>query len=61
VSYTLQVAKVIDLFKSTTYMEAISYSEAEEWTVAMNEEMKSHQKDQTWDLVELPEGKQVYL
>ena len=42
-------------------MEAISYSEAEEWTVAMNEEMKSHQKDQTWDLVELPEGKQVYL
>lgn len=56
-SYALQVAKEIDSFNLTTQQEAISYFEAEEWAMAMNEEMGSLQKNQTWELVELPEGK----
>ena len=59
VSYALQVVKEIDSFESTTYQEAICCSEAEEWTMDMNEEMESIQNNQTWDLVELPEDKQV--
>ena len=39
VTYVLQVAREIDSFKPTTYQEAISYSKAKEWTIAMNEEM----------------------
>ena len=57
VSYALQVAEYIDSFELSTYQKEISYSEAEEGTVAMNEEMKSLQKSQTWDLVELLEGR----
>lgn len=29
------------------------------WKEAMNEEMKSLQKNSTWEVVELPEGKKV--
>jgi len=43
----------------STYQEAISYSEVEEWRMAMNKEMESLKKNQTWDLVELLEGRQV--
>jgi len=41
VSYALQVVEEIDSFEITTYQEAISYSESEEWTMAMNKEMES--------------------
>ena len=45
VSYALHVEEEIDSFESTTYQEAISCSEAEEWMMAMNEEMESFQKN----------------
>ena len=59
VSYALHVAEEIDSFEPTTYQEAISCFEVEEWTIAMNKEMESLQKNQTWDLVELPKGRRV--
>ena len=37
VIYALQVVEEIDSFKSTTYQEAISHSEVEDWIMAMNE------------------------
>ena len=40
-SYVLQVAEEINSFKQTTYQEAISYFEAKEWMMAMNEKMES--------------------
>ena len=58
-SYTLQVAKEIDSFKPTTYQEVISCSEVEKCTMAINEEMESLLKNQTWYLVELPKGRRV--
>ena len=54
VSYALYVLEEIDSFEPTIYQEVISYFEAEERTMATNEEMRSLQKKQTWDLVELP-------
>ena len=44
VSYALQVAEEINSFEPTTYHEANWYSEAKEWMMAINEEMKSLQK-----------------
>ena len=58
-SYALQVAIEIDSFKPTTYQEAISCFKAKEWMMAMNEEMESLQKNQTQDLIELPEDRRV--
>ena len=56
-SYALRVEKEIDSFELTTYQEAIYCFEVKEWMMAMNEEMKSLQKNLTWDLVELPKGR----
>ena len=49
----------INSFEPTTCQETIFCSEAEEWMMAMNKEMKSLQKNQTWDLIELPKGRQA--
>jgi len=46
-SYVLQVVKEIYSFEPTTYQEEISCSEAEEWMMAMNEEIESPQKNHT--------------
>ncbi|XP_048229447.1 uncharacterized protein LOC125369967 [Ricinus communis] len=38
---------------STTYIEAIQSSEADKWNMAMEEEMQSLEKNQTWKLASL--------
>ena len=43
----------------TSFQEAIHSSEKDRWTGAMAEEMESLHKNQTWDLVELPEGEKA--
>ena len=40
----------------STYKEAVCTSESSEWKKAMDEEMQSLHKNQTWDLVQLPKG-----
>jgi hypothetical protein len=40
-----------------TFQEAISSEDAEEWRMAMDQEIKSLAKNQTWELCELPQGK----
>ncbi len=41
------------------YQEAVDDTDSEKWKVAMEEEMDSLAKNNTWDLVELPEGRSV--
>ena len=43
----------------TTFQEAIHNQEKSKWMGAMVEEIQSLHKNQTWDLVELPEGKRA--
>ncbi|KAL0448236.1 UNVERIFIED_CONTAM: Retrovirus-related Pol polyprotein from transposon TNT 1-94 [Sesamum latifolium] len=43
----------------TTFHRAIISQEKKEWMGAMVEEMESLQKNHTWELVQLPEGKKV--
>ena len=40
-----------------TYKEALSSIEAKQWVEAMDAEIKSLKKNETWSLTELPEGK----
>ena len=42
-----------------TYRDAVDSKESKQWLIAMNEEIKSLQKNQTWELVQLPKGKRV--
>ena len=39
------------------YFEAISSDNSSKWIAAMQEEVESLLKNETWDLVKLPEGK----
>ena len=41
-----------------TYREAAQSADSAKWKKAMDEEMGSLSKNQTWDLVQLPKGKQ---
>ena len=43
----------------TTYSEAVKSSEVAKWKSAMEEEIQSLQKNQTWKLVSLSKGKKV--
>ena len=56
VAYTLLV---IDDGIPYTYKEVVQSVENAKWKKAMDEEMKSLHKNQTWDLVQLPEGKKI--
>ncbi|KAE8656194.1 Early-responsive to dehydration stress protein (ERD4) isoform 1 [Hibiscus syriacus] len=42
-----------------TFNEAVQSSEHKNWRIAMNEEMQSIQKNQTWKLTSLPKGKKA--
>ncbi|KAE8664954.1 hypothetical protein F3Y22_tig00112738pilonHSYRG01227 [Hibiscus syriacus] len=42
-----------------TFNEAVKSSEHKKWRIAMNEEMQSLQKNQTWKLASLPKGKKA--
>ncbi|KAL0446163.1 UNVERIFIED_CONTAM: Retrovirus-related Pol polyprotein from transposon TNT 1-94 [Sesamum latifolium] len=42
-----------------TYNEAVKSSEKDKWRIAMNEEIGSLHKNQTWRLVSLPKGKKA--
>jgi hypothetical protein len=55
-SYRSFVSKLLYVFVPTNLHEALSNSK---WKEAMQEEMKAHHKNSTWDVVELPNGKKV--
>src|SRR4051812_8609125 len=59
VVYALSVAESLDLQEPSSYREAISGSDADQWICAMGEEIESLRKNQTWQLVSLPEGQKV--
>ena len=52
-------ALVINNKDLTTFQEAVNSQEKSQWVSAMVEEIKSLHKNQTWDLVELPQRKRV--
>jgi hypothetical protein len=53
----ISYALVINSGDLTTFQETVNSQENSKWMGAMAEEMESLHKNQTWDLVELPERK----
>ncbi|OMO73383.1 Integrase, catalytic core [Corchorus capsularis] len=56
IAYALSVAEIIDSDEPRSYKEAIKSENAADWLLAMNEEMQSLAKNETWKLVPLPKG-----
>jgi hypothetical protein len=62
VARALTVAEETAVQESFTLLEAVTSSDYAFWVVAMNDEIEPLHKNQTWDLVKLPEGtKAVWL
>jgi hypothetical protein len=38
----------------TTYEDAINGKDSKEWTIAINEELQTHERNNTWTIVDLP-------
>jgi hypothetical protein len=55
--YALIAAQETNVAFEPSYSEAISCDNSSKWLVAMNDEFESLQKNATWKLVELPDGK----
>ena len=49
-------ALVIEAGDPSSYKEAIDADDIDKWAIAMEQEMMSLEKNQTWDLMNLPKG-----
>jgi len=58
-AYCLAVAEEVEFGEPSSYKEAIASSDAVKWKAAMEDEIHSLQKNQTWTLVEQPQGKKI--
>ena len=57
-AYALSIAQEVnDDVEPASYTEAISCADSSKWLVAMNEEIESLHKNNTWSLTKLPKGK----
>jgi len=57
IAYALVVAQEIpEGVEPSSYFEAISYPNSSNWLIAMQEEMESLYKNETWELRDLPKG-----
>jgi len=60
IAYALTIAQEMgEEGEPKNYSEAISGDDSTKWIVAMQEEVESLLKNETWELVKLPEGKRV--
>jgi hypothetical protein len=57
VAYALSVAEEIEGAEPSNYSEAIISADDNNWMAAMHDEMESLEKNGTWELVQLPKGK----
>jgi Reverse transcriptase (RNA-dependent DNA polymerase) len=48
-----------DRFEPKTYKEAVNCAEKDQWTKAMEKELKSIEANQTWTLVDVPSNRKI--
>lgn len=58
-TYLCQGGDLEHLALPQTYHEAISSADKEKWKQSIREELKAHEQNQTWQLVEKPPGKKI--
>ena len=50
---------IVDDDVPSTHKEAVMHSKVNKWTITMDEEMQSLQKNETWGLAQLTKGKKA--
>lgn len=58
-AYTLVMADTVEEDEHLTYGEAIRSKNEKKWKAAFDEEMDSLEKNETWDLIDQPEGERT--
>ena len=53
------MAEDVEIHDPVTYHKPITSSDSAQWSVAMNEEIESLHKNQTWELVKPPKGQNI--
>ena len=56
---SLQYVMLTDCGEPSCYKESVQMADSGNWQLAMQSEMQALHKNQTWDLVKLPEGKKA--
>ncbi|GJR53654.1 transposable element [Tanacetum coccineum] len=59
VAYAFTMAEDIEIQEPFTYREANSSPESKQWSLAMNEDMESLYKNNTWELAKPPKGQKI--
>lgn len=59
ISYALIVAEDVNRVEPTSFQEAVSSNQGSKWLAAMNEEIASLKKNDTWILVDRPANKKL--
>lgn len=57
--YVMVASEIFNSTEPDSYEEAVRSDNNDEWQEAMQQEMQSHRENQTWELVDLPEGKKA--
>lgn len=55
VAYALNTVEDLEIEEPKSYAEAMKSKQRKRWKIAAEEEMESHKKNRTWDLIEKPE------
>ena len=59
VAFALSVVDDIEGEEPSSYREAVTSKESSKWQLAMQEEIESLQKNNTWKLVKVPLGQKI--
>lgn len=58
-AYALTMSELVETEEPWTFQEAMNSKDKLKWEGATEEEMASHERNQTWKLIERPEGQKV--
>ena len=52
-------ANLAEVYEPVDFHDAVNCQNSEEWKIAINEELASHDKNATWEIVQCPQDKQL--
>lgn len=57
--YALSVAEIVEYQEPSSYREAVTCDDSEQWIIAMREELEYLEKNKTWVLVDRPKTQKL--
>lgn len=59
ISYAFQIAEEVYNDEPTSFVEALKNKENEQWMIAMAEELRSPDKNKTWEMIPKPTSAKI--